>query len=164
MIPASLLPLPARASCSCLLLLPAAPACCSCLLLLRPGVLELAPQCGRKPVDVRIPVPPSSLSESGYLGGFRFIMEETRESAQCPSDAIWDGLKRVGDISYAIVPTDVAHALGDLKKALLTNLRSCIDWEIDWVNDRVAGGDRLREEWQEKCRQRSTETPPEPVV
>jgi hypothetical protein len=105
LLPCLLLLLPAPACCSCLLLLPAAPAaapaCCSCscscllllLLLLLPGVLELAPQCGRKPVDVRIPVPPSSLSESGYLGGFRFIMEETRESAQCPSDAIWDGFE-----------------------------------------------------------------------
>jgi len=92
-------------------------------------------------------------------------MEEARDSTQCPSDAIWDGLKRLGDISYAIFPSDVAHAIGDLKKALLTNLRGCIDWEIDWVTDRVAGGDRLREEWQERCRQQgSTETPPEPVV
>ena len=92
-------------------------------------------------------------------------MEETRDSAQCPSDAIWDGLKRLGDISYAIFPPDVAHALGDLKKAVLTNIRGCIDWEIEWINDRVAGGDQLREEWRERCRQpRSTEPPPEPVV
>ena len=91
-------------------------------------------------------------------------MEETRDSAQCPSDAIWDGLKRLGDISYAIFPPDIAHALGDLKKAVLTNIRGCIDWEIEWINDRVAGGDKLREEWREKCRQRSTEPPPEPVV
>ena len=126
---------------------------------------ELTRQCGRKRVGVRIGLPRSSLPEGGCLGGFGFIMEETRDSAQCPSDAIWDGLKRLGDMSYAIFPTDVAHAIGDLKKALLTNIRGCIDWEIDWVNDRVAGGDRLREEWREKCRQqRSTETPPEPIV
>lgn len=92
-------------------------------------------------------------------------MDEARNSVHCAADAVCDGLKRLGDISYAIFPADVAHALADLKKAVLTNVRSCIDWEIEWINERVAGGDRLREEWQEKCRQReSSETPPEPAV
>jgi len=91
-------------------------------------------------------------------------MEEARNSVHCATDAICDGLKRLGDISYAIFPTDVAHAMGDLKKAVLTNLRSCIDWEMEWIDERVAGGDRLREEWREKCQQQqSTETPPEAV-
>ena len=90
-------------------------------------------------------------------------MEEARNSVHCATDAICDGLKRLGDISYAILPTDVAHALGDLKKSVLTNLRSCIDWEMEWIDERVAGGDRLREEWREKCH--STGTPPaEPVI
>ena len=93
-------------------------------------------------------------------------MEEARKSVHCATDAICDGLKRLGDISYAILPTDVAHALGDLKKSVLTNLRSCIDWEMEWIDERVAGGDRLREEWREKCQQHhSTGTPPaEPVI
>ena len=89
-------------------------------------------------------------------------MEEGRDSVYCATDAICDGLRRLGDISYAVLPEDIAHALGDLKKAFLTNFRSVIDWDIDWVNDRVAGGDKLREEWKEKCKQRSsTQAPPE---
>jgi hypothetical protein len=92
-------------------------------------------------------------------------MEETRESVQSAADAILDGLRCLGDASYAILPQDVAHALGDLKKAVLTNLRGVIDSEITWIDERVAGGDKLREEWREKCKQRaSTETPPEPVA
>ena len=91
-------------------------------------------------------------------------MEEARDSVHCATDAICDGLKRLGDISYAIFPTDVAHALGDLKKAVLTNLRGCIDWEIEWIDERVAGGDRLREAWREKCKQQTSEPPIEPVV
>lgn len=91
-------------------------------------------------------------------------MEEARNSVHCATDAICDGFKRLGDISYAILPHDVAHALGDLKKAVLTNLRSCIDWEMEWIDERVAGGDQLRQEWREKCNQQaSTETPQEPV-
>jgi hypothetical protein len=92
-------------------------------------------------------------------------MEEARDSVHCTTDAICDGLRRLGDMGYAILPEDVAHALGDLKKAFLTNLRSVIDWDIEWVNDRVAGGDKLREEWREKCKQdTSTQTPPETAV
>jgi len=91
-------------------------------------------------------------------------MEEARDSVRCAADAICDGLKQLGDISYAIFPSDVAHALGDLKKSFLRNIRSAIDWEIEWIDDRVAGGDRLRQEWREKCERGSTETPPEPVV
>jgi len=92
-------------------------------------------------------------------------MDDVRDSVCGATDAICDGLKRLGDISYAIFPSDVAHALGDLKKAVLTNLRSCIDWEIAWIDDRVAGGDRLREEWREKCNsETSRETPPPSVV
>lgn len=92
-------------------------------------------------------------------------MEDTRHSVHCATDAICDGLKRLGDISYAILPADIAHSLGDFKKAVLSNIRSCIDWEIEWIDERVAGGDRLREEWREKYRtERPGETPPEPMV
>ena len=92
-------------------------------------------------------------------------MQEARESVHCAADAICDGLRRLGDASYAILPKDIAHSLGDLKKAFLTNIRDLIDWDISWVNDRVAGGDKLREEWREKCKQRaSTQTPPESVA
>jgi hypothetical protein len=31
-----------------------------------------------------------------------------------------------------------------------------VDWEIGWIDDRVAGGDRLREEWREKCQQQTS--------
>jgi hypothetical protein len=79
-------------------------------------------------------------------------MEETRESAQCAVNAVCDALKYLGDASYAVLPRDIAHGLGDFKKAVLSNVRSLIDWEIDWVEERVVGGDRLREEWQEACR------------
>ena len=92
-------------------------------------------------------------------------MQESRDSFQCAVDGICDGLKRLGDISYAILPADIAHSLGDFKKAVLSNIRTCIDRDIEWIDDRVAGGDRLREEWREKCRKEEAgEVPPEPVV
>ena len=78
-------------------------------------------------------------------------MSETRESVNNAADAICDALRYLGDASYAILPPNLAHDLGDLKKTFLTNVRSLIDKDIEWVEARVAGGDRLREEWKRKC-------------
>ena len=74
-----------------------------------------------------------------------------------------DALKYVGDVSYAILPKDVAHNLADLKKSFLTTIRSLIDKDIEWVDARVAGGDRVREEWRQKCEQAKAEGAPEPI-
>jgi hypothetical protein len=83
-------------------------------------------------------------------------MEDARESIHCATDAICDALKQIGDFSFAILPKDIAHALGDFKKAVLTHVRSAVDCEIEWLDERIAGGDRLREEWREKCKQHSS--------
>jgi len=71
-----------------------------------------------------------------------------------------DALRYLGDVSYAILPEDLAHNLGDVKKSFLSTIRSLIDKDIEWVEARVAGGDRLRQEWQQKC---ESEGEPEPV-
>ncbi len=82
-------------------------------------------------------------------------MQEARRCVNDVAGAVSDGLRQIGDFSYAIMPRDLAHAVGDLKKAVLSQIRCAVDWEIGWIDDRVAGGDRLREEWREKCRQQS---------
>lgn len=74
-----------------------------------------------------------------------------------------DALRYVGDVSYAILPKDVAHNLGDLKKSFLGTIRSLIDKDIEWVDARVAGGDRVREEWKQKCDQNKSDEAPEPI-
>ena len=89
-------------------------------------------------------------------------MQEARSCANDVANAVCDGLRQIGDFSYAILPKDLAHAVGDLNKALLSTVRSALDWQIDWNDDRVAGGDKLRDEWREKCWQTSTaDVPPE---
>jgi len=94
-------------------------------------------------------------------------MQETTEStsnAECNVvNELCDALRYLGDASYAILPKDVAHNLGDLKKSFLSTIRSLIDKDIEWVEARVSGGDRLREEWQEKCNRAKAEGAPEPV-
>ena len=79
-------------------------------------------------------------------------MQGNRDPLRDAIDAVCDGFRQIGDFSYAVMPKDMAHALGDFKKACLSQIRGVVDWEIEWINDRVAGGDKLREEWREKCR------------
>ncbi len=94
-------------------------------------------------------------------------MQETTESGQ-NSDSnvlneLCDALRYLGDASYAILPKDLAHNLGDLKKSFLGTIRSLIDKDIEWVDARVSGGDQLREEWHQKCNRDKSEGAPEPV-
>jgi hypothetical protein len=96
-------------------------------------------------------------------------MEETNEGAREKGrevvDELCDALRYIGDVSYAILPKDVAHNLADLKKSFLKNVRTLIDKDLEWVDARVAGGDRVREEWQQKWERCKTEGQggPEPV-
>ena len=78
-------------------------------------------------------------------------MTETKDSVNCAANAVCDALRYLGDASYAIFPSDMAHQLGELKKTFLTNMRSLIDKDIEWIDARVAGGDRLRAEWKRSC-------------
>ena len=86
------------------------------------------------------------------------MQQEARDCVSNVADAIRDGLRQIGDISYAIMPRDVAHAVADFKKSVIWTIRGALDLEINWINDRVAGGDALREEWREKCRQTTADT------
>ena len=86
-------------------------------------------------------------------------MQEARSCANDVVDAVCDAFRQIGDVSFAIFPRDVAHALGDLQKAVLSTTRKVIDWEIQWTDDRVAGGDRLRDEWRAKCRHATADEP-----
>lgn len=95
-------------------------------------------------------------------------MPETTES-ETQADAgknvineLADALRFIGDAGYAILPEDLAHNVGDLKKTFLKTIRSLIDRDIEWVEARVAGGDKLRQEWHEKWADKS-DGAPEPV-
>lgn len=90
-------------------------------------------------------------------------MSETREACNNAANAICDALRYLGDASYAILPANMAHELGDLNKAFLTNVRTLIDKDIEWVDARVAGGDRLREEWKRACARDTTTEASEPA-
>ena len=75
-------------------------------------------------------------------------MPETNESPYSTATVIKDALRYLGDASYAILPEDVAHRLADLKKRFWGGVRCVVDQELEWIDERVEGGDRLREEWR----------------
>ena len=77
-------------------------------------------------------------------------MQNTNESCDSTVDAIKDALRYIGDASYAILPEDVAHGLARLKKNFWGGVRSAVEKELQWIDERVAGGDRLREEWRQR--------------
>jgi hypothetical protein len=82
-------------------------------------------------------------------------MQTGRDPVREVKDAVCDGFRQIGDISYAILPKDIAHSLANLKKSVLSELTGALQWEMEWIDNRVAGGDKLREEWREKCRQQT---------
>ena len=85
-------------------------------------------------------------------------MPDTNESPYSTVNVIKDGLRYLGDASYAILPEDIAHRLAELKKSFLGGVRWLVEKEVEWIDARVEGGDRLRDEWQ---RRRSAQAAPE---
>ena len=88
---------------------------------------------------------------------------EARESVNSAASAVCDALRYLGDVSYAVFPRDIAHSLADLQKSFLNVIRTAVDKEVEWIHERVAGGDRLREEWKQRCATKTTEGSEEPV-
>jgi len=82
-------------------------------------------------------------------------MPDTNESSST-INAIKDGLRYLGDASYAILPEDIAHRLAELKKSFWNGVRCIVDKELEWIDERVVGGDRLREEWQKRHAENET--------
>ena len=88
---------------------------------------------------------------------------ETRDPINSAANAVCDAFRYLGDLSYAVLPQDMAHSLGEFKKAFLNNVRELIDKDIEWIDARVAGGDRLREDWKRSCSQEPGPETGEPV-
>lgn len=89
-------------------------------------------------------------------------MEEERDPINSVANAVCDAARYLGDASYAILPRDMAHSLGEFKKSFLNNVRQLVEKDIEWVDARVAGGDRLREEWKRACTRDESDVTGEP--
>jgi len=83
-------------------------------------------------------------------------MQAGRDPIRNAADAVCDGLRQIGDFSYAVLPKNIAHKLADFKKAVLTELTTALQWDMEWIDNRVAGGDKLREKWREECERKAS--------
>ena len=85
-------------------------------------------------------------------------MSKVNESRYHTGDTVCDALRFLSDASYAILPRDVAYKIAEFEKNVLGGVRWIADKKIDWIDEALRGGDRLREEWQ----RRYDRPPPEP--
>ncbi|HEY0083231.1 MAG TPA: hypothetical protein VGB61_10605 [Pyrinomonadaceae bacterium] len=88
-------------------------------------------------------------------------MAETNETRYHSGDTLSDALRFLCDASYAVLPRDVAHKLGEFEKNFWGGVGWLADKKINWIDEALRGGDRLREEWQRRSqRETQTQTPP----
>ena len=85
-------------------------------------------------------------------------MSETTGSRYSTGNAVCDVLRYVNDAAYAILPQDIAHKLGELEKNFWSGVGHFVGKELQWIDERIAGSDRLREEWRERARRAAGET------
>jgi hypothetical protein len=91
-------------------------------------------------------------------------MDNTNQTSNRACDSVCAALRLLCDASYAILPREVAHRLGDFQKNCWGAIGWFADKNIDWIEQAVAGGDRLREEWQQRRAAQAehvTEPPPD---
>ena len=65
-------------------------------------------------------------------------------------DSLRDAFRFLADASFAIFPRDTAYKLGEFEKNFWGGVRWCAERSIECIDDALAGGDRLREEWQRR--------------
>ena len=85
-------------------------------------------------------------------------MEEGRDSRYKTGNPVCDAMRFVCDASFAVLPRDVAHRLGEAEKNFWGGVRWLADRSIRCVDESLAAADRLREEWQRR-RDASTQAP-----
>ena len=77
-------------------------------------------------------------------------MNGTNDPRYNTGNALCDALRFLGDASFAILPRDAAHRVGEFEKNFWGAVGWLADKKIGWIEEALAGGDRLREEWQRR--------------
>jgi len=88
-------------------------------------------------------------------------MDEAKDARQCAGNGVCDALRFLCEATYAVMPRDVAQKVGEFEKNLWGGVRWFAEKNIDWIDEALKGGDRLREEWQRRSGQpHVTDEPP----
>ena len=73
-------------------------------------------------------------------------------------DSLKDAFRFLFDASFAVLPRDTAHRLGEFEKNFWGGVRWAAERSIECIDEALAGGDRLREEWQRRRAPRTATT------
>ena len=79
-------------------------------------------------------------------------MQEETNTRPNNGNPLGDAVRYISEATYALLPTEIAHKLGELEKDLWGAIRGFADKELGWIDERVEGGDRMRNEWKKACR------------
>ncbi|MDX6612331.1 MAG: hypothetical protein QOD75_1517 [Blastocatellia bacterium] len=85
-------------------------------------------------------------------------MQDETNARYNSGNPLGDAVKYISEATYALLPTQFAHKLGELEKDLWSAVRGFAEKELGWIDERVEGGDRLRNEWKSACR--TADAPP----
>ena len=92
-------------------------------------------------------------------------MADMNDSRYKTGNPIGDALRFLCDASFAVLPRDAAHQLGEFEKNLWGGLRWCAERGVERIDESLAAADRLRDEWRKgRCAPHApepmTSTPP----
>ena len=71
-------------------------------------------------------------------------------------DCVRDTFRFLADATFAVLPRDAAYKLGEFEKNFWGGVRWAAERSSECIDEALAGGDRLREEWQ--CRRDANAT------
>lgn len=85
-------------------------------------------------------------------------MNGTNDLRYNTGDCLKDAWRFLCDASFAIFPRETAHRLGEFEKNLWGSVRWFAERNQGWIDEALAGADRLREEWQRRRDSEGTTT------
>lgn len=65
-------------------------------------------------------------------------------------DCVRDTFRFLADATFAVLPRDAAYKLGEFEKNFWGGVRWAAERSIECIDEALAGGDRLRQEWQRR--------------
>ena len=89
-------------------------------------------------------------------------MANTTDPRYNSGNPVCDALRYLGDASFALLPRDTAHKLGEFEKNFWGGVRWFAEKNIGWIDESLLAADRLRAEWNARRYAEATTPPPTP--
>ena len=90
-------------------------------------------------------------------------MADTNDPRYKTGNPVCDAFRFLCDASFAVLPRDAAHQLGEFEKNFWGSVRWFAEKNIGWIDESLDAADRLREEWRRRSAPPPTTDGPEPI-